>query len=179
MRPRTIWQRLNRALLLLIVLLLAGVGLSLWVAISYSNTRTRQADLSGRCDRIRFDVMVMGDTVRGLSLDPKKQSETTRLGEAEEELQKTLSSIEKDFPGLTTAVKHLSAFALGTGAGTFGEFKTNVLAIAGSDVANALTYYNATYPVVSLQRDKEFRELASQAVVVNAKESDRSFTIAV
>jgi methyl-accepting chemotaxis protein WspA len=182
MRPRTIWQRLNRALLLLIVLLLAGVGLSLWVAISYSNAQTRRADLSGRCGSIKFDVMVMGDKLQRLSLDPKNQSDTNRLGEAEEDLQKTLSSIEKDFanfPALTNAVRHLWDFALGTGAGTFGEFKKSVLDIAGSDLANALTSYNAKYPAVSLQRDQEFRALAAAVVLVNAAESDRAFTIAV
>ena len=182
MRPRTIWQRLNRALLLLIVLLLAGVGLALWVAISYSNTQTRRADLLGRCARVKFDVMVMGDTLRGLSLDPKSQLEAKRRGEAEEELRKTLDSIERDFagfPDLTNAVRHLADCALGTGAGSLGEFHSHVLAIAESDVANALTYYNANYPIVSQQRDQGFRALATEVGLVNTAESDRAFTSAV
>jgi methyl-accepting chemotaxis protein WspA len=182
MRPRTIWQRLNTALLLLIVLLLAGVGLALWVAITYSNAQTRRADLMGRCDRIKFDVMVMGDTLRGLSLDPRNQLEKKRRDEAEEELRKTLVSIEKDFasfPDLVTSVKHLAEFALGTSAGTFGEFQSRVQAIAESDIANALTYYNANYPLVSRLRDQAFRDLATQVELVNTAESDRAFTIAI
>ena len=40
MRDMTVWQRLNTALLLLLLLVLAGVGLALWVAEARS---TRQA----------------------------------------------------------------------------------------------------------------------------------------
>lgn len=182
MRPRTIWQRLNMALLLLIVLLLAGVGLALLAAIRYSNAQTRRAELSGRFARIQFDVMVMVDSVRGLTLDPRSQLDAKRRGEAADELRRTLSSIEKDYSGstdLVSSARRLGEFALGTGAATFGEFQTHVLAVAESDTANAQAFFNANYHGVSLQRDQIFRDLSAQVELANTAESDRAFTIAV
>ena len=47
MKDLTIWQRLNTAFWLLIVLLLAGVGLALWVASARSAEVHRSDELSG------------------------------------------------------------------------------------------------------------------------------------
>ena len=182
MKPRTIWQRLNTAMLLLILLLLAGVGLALWVALTYSNAETDRAELIGSRDRIYYDVLLMADALRQLSLDPKNQLEARHRAEAQDELRKTLNEIKREFSGysaLVTSAQEMEEFALANGPGTFGAFQARVLAMADSDLANAQTYYNANYTSISRQRDQVFRDLARQIESVNQRQSNRALTIAV
>ncbi len=183
MRPRTIWQRLKTALALLLLLLLAAIGLSLWVGITYSSVQTRRAELLRRCDRMKFDVIVIADALRGQWLDPSSQPEAKpRLGEAEEDLQTILASVEKEFaafPDLVSAVKHLGDYALGSGPGSLGEFHNRVRMAAETDSARALAYYNTNYPAVGRQRDQLFRSLATQAGLVNTAEAGRAFTVVI
>ena len=78
MKIVTIWQRLNTAFWLLIVLLLAGVGLALWAANARSAGVHRSDQLAAAKDRIAYDVVLISDTVRGLLLDPKNEAEKRR-----------------------------------------------------------------------------------------------------
>ncbi len=55
MKDLTIWQRLNTAFWVLVVLLLAGVGLALWVASARSAAAHRSDELSAAKDRIAYD----------------------------------------------------------------------------------------------------------------------------
>ena len=55
------------------MLLLAGVGLALWVAAARSAATHRSDQLSAAKDRIAYDVVLISDTVRGLLLDPKNE----------------------------------------------------------------------------------------------------------
>ena len=182
MKPRTIWQRLNTALFLLILLLLAGVGLALWVAITYSNAQTTRAELAGMRDRVCYDMLLMADALRQLATDPKNQLEARHRAEAQEELRKTLEDVKANyyrFPALTGVAHDLDDFALGKGPATFGEFQSRVLAMADSDLGNAVTYYTANYPVISRQRDQLFRDLTRQIGAVNQVQSDHALTIAI
>ena len=52
MKPMTIWQRLDRALLLLILLLFVAVGLAFWVALERANASQRSDQLSRDRDRV-------------------------------------------------------------------------------------------------------------------------------
>ena len=86
MKSITIWQRLNTAFWLLIVLLLAGVGLALWAATARSAADRRSDQLSGARGNIAYKVVLISDTVRGLLLDPKNEMEKRRKREAETDL---------------------------------------------------------------------------------------------
>ena len=65
MKTVTIWRRLNTAFWLLIVLLMAGVGLALWVAEARSTSDQRGVQLSAANDRIAYRMVLISDTVRG------------------------------------------------------------------------------------------------------------------
>src|SRR5215831_2575346 len=86
MKPMTIWQRLDRALLLLILLLFVAVGLSFWVALEVSNANKRRDQLSRDRYLISYDVMVMVDALRVMATDPNNELERKRYHDMENEL---------------------------------------------------------------------------------------------
>src|ERR1035438_9960052 len=97
MKTVNIWQRLNTAFWLLILLLLAGVGLALWVAKARSEGVQRSDQLGAANDRIAYKMVLVSDTVRGLLLDPKNEAEKGRKDEAERDLGKQLNFIQSTF----------------------------------------------------------------------------------
>src|SRR5262249_26589468 len=182
MKLVTIRQRLNTIVLLLTVLLLAGVGLALWTEKTRSAATQLTDQLAGARDGIYFDVLLLGDALRELTLDPKSELEKKHRHDAETELKSRLDFIRTSssgFPQLLGAVKELEEFVLGTGAGSFGSFQSYTLKMADSDAANASTYLNANFPVIARQRDQLFRELARQIEAVNSSLSFRWQTISV
>ena len=182
MKPMTIWQRLDRALLLLILLLFVAVGLAFWVALERSNASQRSDQLSRDRDRVYYDVMLMIDALRGLSTDPKSETEIRRHRDAEQELELKLEGIQKafkEFPDLLSAVKALNTFARGNGDNTLGDFHKRVVAIAETDVSGALTYFNNNYPRIGRQRDQIFKELQKEVEQVQTAESMRAMTVTV
>lgn len=180
MKPMTIWQRLDRALLLLILLLFVAVGLAFWVALERSNANLRSEELSGDEDRVCYDVMLMIDSLRGMAAEPKNELEQKRHREAEQELGDYLDKMQrafKDFPDLLNSLKSFNDFARGTGPGTLGNFHSKVMAIADTDVPAALAFFNANYPPLSHQRDQFFNDLAKQVEQVHIAESNRALTV--
>jgi methyl-accepting chemotaxis protein WspA len=180
MKPMTIWQRLDRALLLLILLLFVAVGLAFWVALERSNASQRSDQLSRDRDRVYYDVMLMIDALRGMSEDPKDEREAKRLRDAKIELEEKLDGVQKafkDFPDLLAAAKSLSDFAHGTGNGTLGNFQNRVISLAETNVPSALTYISTNYPALGHQRDKLFSDLEVQVEQVHTAESMRALTV--
>src|SRR5690242_341969 len=108
MKPMTIWQRLDRALLLLILLLFVAVGLAFWVALEHSNVNQRRDQLSRDRYLVSYDVMVLTDALRVMATDPKNELERKRYRETETELDEKLEEMQrsfKEFPDLLTAIK--------------------------------------------------------------------------
>src|SRR5215467_15978403 len=109
MKPMTIWQRLDRALLLLILLLFVAVGLAFWVALEHSNANQRSDQLARDRYLISYDVMVMIDAMRVMATDPKNELERKRYHDMENELAAKLDEMQrsfKEFPQLVTALKN-------------------------------------------------------------------------
>ena len=145
MKAMTIWQRLDRAILLLIVLLLAGVGLAVWVALACSNAYSRCKDLDIARYNIYYDVMLMGEAIRNLVIEPKnKEAEMNRLVNAQEDLSQSLDSITtqkefRSFADLQASFAAVREFALGAGTDSLADFQARVLAMADSDPAHAFS----------------------------------------
>lgn len=180
MKPMTIWQRLDRALLFLILLLFVAVGLAFWVALERSNASQRSDQLSGDRDRVYYDVMLMIDALRGMAVDPNNELERKRHRDAQHELEAKLEGMQKAFkdsPELLTAAKGLTDFIRGTGNGTLGGFQNKVLSIADTDAAGALTFFNSNYPPLSRQRDQLFRDLYGAVEQVHGAEAMRALTV--
>lgn len=186
MKQRTIRQHLQTALLLLVTLLLAGVGLALWVVSEHAAALVdNERLLRGKAD-IYCDVLSMGDALRGLSAEIKDDWErrrlTTWLNTADAELRSELFSLEtsfQDFPDLTDSVREVREFAFGSAPDTLGHFRTRLLELAEQDPVSAVAYFNANYAALGKQRDTIFRHLAQQIQSVNSAQSVRAQTIAV
>jgi methyl-accepting chemotaxis protein WspA len=158
MKTATIWQRLNTAFWLLIVLVLAGVGLALWAAAAGSARVRRGDQLSEPKNSIKYDVLFISDTVRGLLLDPKNEAEKTRKGEAEKDLAKQLDTIRTGFPDhpdLMRSVSNLTDFT----SRTLSNFHRQVLDQAETDSASAVMLYVKGYPDIRDKRSKLFTDL--------------------
>jgi methyl-accepting chemotaxis protein WspA len=182
MKLVTIRQRLNAIVLFLTVLLLAGVGLTLWMEESRSADAQMTEQLNGARAELSYNVMRITDALRALALEPKSELEKRRHHEAETELKSKLFSLQGaygTFPDLLSSLKEFEEFAFGTASGTLGNFQGRVLAMADSDSANALTYFNANYPALARQRDQVFRDLARRIETTNSTLSQRSQTILV
>src|SRR6516162_2386913 len=87
-------QRLNRALGLMVILLVASAGLLLWIVQVRSQAMEQKLSLRGVTDRLGYHLTQMSDSVRGLLLDPKSKAEKTRLVEAEKALKEDLLSLD-------------------------------------------------------------------------------------
>src|ERR1019366_4857307 len=149
---------INTAFWLLIVLLLAGVGLALWVASARSASAHRSDQLSAAKDRIAYDVVLISDTVRGLLLDPRNEPEKRRKHEAEADLASRLTFIQREYsqyPDLMHSVSNLLEFT----SRTLNQFHDQVLATAESDPGGAIMLYNKDYPDIRDKRSKLFADL--------------------
>jgi methyl-accepting chemotaxis protein len=182
MKQMTIWQRLNTALVLLILLLVACAGLALWVQQTYYGTFQRIDRLSSDKNRIDYDVILMSDALRGILLDPKSDPEKARRADAAAELASKIEDV-RDLgfrqPELMSSVMSLRSFILEKGPGTLGEFQDRVIQLAKSDPAAATAYYQATFPSISRQHGQIFRELSAAIDQVGIVESRYAQTIAL
>jgi methyl-accepting chemotaxis protein WspA len=176
MKTVTIWQRLNTAFWLLIVLVLAGVALALWAASARAAADGRREHLAAARDNITYKVVLISDTVRGLLLDPKNGLEKTQKGEAEKDLAKQLEFIQTGFtdhPDLLRSVSNLIDFT----SRALSDFHRQVLDTAESDPASAIMLYNKDYPEIRETRRKLFADLKLQIERVRNDESDRARTL--
>jgi methyl-accepting chemotaxis protein WspA len=177
-KKTSIWQRLNATLLVLILVLLAGVGLALWVAEARVAATQRTEQLLGTRDRIRYDVLLISDTVRGLLLDPKNDAELKQKAEAEADFATALNSIPPSYTNrvqLMAAVNQLRDFA----SQTLGGFNRRVLDTAETDAASAILLYNRDYPEIRAQRRKLFSDVSQQIDSLCREEKERVGTMAL
>jgi len=170
MKTVTIWQRLNTAFWLLVVLLLAGVGLALWAANARATADKRSEQLAAARANIAYKVVLLSDTVRGLLLDPKNELEKRHKREAEADLAEQLIFIQTGFPDhpdLLRSVSNLSDFI----ARTLAEFHRQVLDTAENDPAGAIMLYNKDYPEIRDKRAKLVGELTTKIEDVRSAEA--------
>ncbi len=176
----TIWQRLNTALLLLILLLMVCVGLALWVEEARSGAAQRSDQLAGNKDRVCYHLTLLSDTMRGQLLDPKSSRDKRRRPDPEILLKADLDEIQNDKVfrkdlELFTCVNNLRNFVWGT----FTNFHGQVLQMAEGDVAGAAAFYNRNYPAIGKQREQLLDDLAKQVDRVTNIESKRAQTTSI
>jgi len=162
MKTVTIWQRLNTAFWLLIVLLLAGVGLALWVVNARAAGVHRSDELSAAKNTIAYDLVLISDTVRGLLLDPKNEAEKRHKDIVEKDLADQLRLVRTSFANdsdLMHSVNNLSDFT----SHTLGDFHRQVLDMAETDSASAVMRYVKDYPEIRDKRSKLLADLTSRS----------------
>ncbi len=178
MKTVTIWQRLNTAFWVLIVLLLAGVGLALWAASARSAGVHRSDTLSAAKNHIAYDVVLLSDTVRGLLLDPRNEPEKKHKHEVETDLASQLKLLQTEFaeyPELMHSVNNLSDFT----SKMLADFHRQVLDTAETDSASAVMIYVKDYPEIRDRRAKLFRDLTYDIERVQNTEAIRGETLAL
>jgi methyl-accepting chemotaxis protein WspA len=169
MKHMTIWQRLNTAQIVLVLLLLGVVALALWVEEVRWSAMHRAEELHATKNAIYFDVVSINDAVRGLLLDPKNEQEKKRRREAELDLRGRMDELQNVFASKTeliAAVRALRDFSVGSMA----TFQARALELAESDPTNGPAFYNKNFGSISQQRDQLFRELSQQAERVRISE---------
>lgn len=172
MKTITIWQRLNTAFWLLVLLLLAGVGLALWLAAARSTALQRKDELSAAKSQIAYDMVLTSDTVRGLLIDTGNVPEKQRKADAESDLSSQLSKIQSNFANyadLMNSVGDLREFILRT----LDPFYDEVLATAASDIPGAIMLYNRDYPDIRNKRSKHLTDLTFEIERVKNAEKMR------
>ena len=181
MKNMTIWQRLNTALLLLILLLFVGIGMAVWIEKARSTAVQRSEDLSRIWDHIHLNMIQISDAVRGSLLDPKNEAEKRRRQTALAELGSNIEDIQsgfQDHPDLIASVKKLRNFATGN-LGPSRVLHSRVLETAQTDLAAAVEYYNQNFPPVFEQRERLFKELTAQIDRVKNEDAVRAQTISI
>jgi methyl-accepting chemotaxis protein WspA len=182
MKPITIWQRLDRVLLLLILLLLSGVGLAVWISLSCSDALQVASELAGVRHSIGYELMVLGEAERNIAQDPKNALESKRREDTRQDLSDLLERLQDEFRGSSGLLRALAAvreFALGSEPGSLGELHNHLLTLAGNDPANALTYFNANYPALARQRDALLNGLAQESDLVAEAQRTRALTMGI
>jgi methyl-accepting chemotaxis protein WspA len=172
-------QRLNTAILLLVMLLLVGVGLVLWMEESRFAATHRSDELSDMKNRLHYDALINSEAVRSLAGDPKNEISKRTKHDVDLEFEHTaLDKIQSSLPDhseLRQAFDRLRNFIITK----LVPFHNDVLRMSESDSGNATAYFDKGFPDIREQRDKAFHDLAQQ--IENFKEGDakRVHTISI
>jgi methyl-accepting chemotaxis protein WspA len=174
MKNMSIWQRLNTALFLLVLLLMIGCGLALYIEVAVTKTERRAQELANKKDRISLDLFVMSDSIRGLLLDPKSEADRKHRPETERDLKTSFDFIKdayKDRPGLLSSVENLSSFV----QRTLMPLHQKMMDMAENDASGAVAEYNRVFPTLRKQREDLQADLAKQIGLVQTDESAQAW----
>src|ERR1700720_767934 len=175
----TIWQRLNPALLLFILLLLVCCGLALWVAQARSQADRRGFQAALFQERIHSDLLRLDGALRGLLLDPKSdplRKQRHDIADIESGLAADFESIQSSFeeePELARLVGELRGFTKRTLLPAYHR----VLDAFETDQAGAAADYNKNQAAIHEQREDLFRDLHRQADKTKASEARHAQSI--
>src|SRR5262245_55778022 len=98
MKQMSIWQRLNTALVgVLVLLLMAGGFLAYRSEKTVTGAERRGDEMANKIDRIFLDEALMSDALRGLLLEEKSELEKKRRRDAESDLLTNLKLMETSF----------------------------------------------------------------------------------
>ncbi|HXU77973.1 MAG TPA: methyl-accepting chemotaxis protein [Methylomirabilota bacterium] len=177
MKNMTIWQRLNTALFVLILLLMAGAAMALWIEHAAARADKRSDELESKKERIHFDVIQMSDAVRGLLLDPRDEIERKRREVAESDL---LNSIDfqsnfGEVRELLRAVKNIQDFT----SRVLSPFHNRILKLADTDPKAAMADYASNYGPIRRQRDELFADLTNYIEKAKNVETKGAQTVSI
>src|SRR5580765_6658005 len=162
MKKITLWQRLNIALVLMILLLLGGFYVVDWTQKARSESDSRIAELATAKAGLRLNLVEPDDAVRGFLLDPKSELEKERWREASGHLGASIDHSKGAAVGhtnLVEAIANLKEFA----AKKLVPFQIRVLELAATNATEANAFYAQGYPELRDQRERLFSEINQQA----------------
>lgn len=171
----TIWQRLNTALAVLVLLLIAGCGLALWIERVRIDAERDSELLDTAQDRIRLEIASISDALRGVLIDPKNEMEPKRRRDSERALVDNVATIETGFPKENEPQRALQNFREFTQKTLF-PFYNHISDLLESDPAAALSEYNKTNPAIRKRREDLMAELAKQISAVEKARAEQART---
>ncbi len=177
MKQMNIWQRLNTALVVLVLLLMVGCGLALWMVVIVTEGSRVGEELTKTKERIRMDFVSMSDSLRGFLLDPSPKSDTekTHRPEVEKDLALNYDAIKDKFPretDLLQSIKKLREFT----QEKLIPFHRSIMDQATSNPAAALSSYASNNPTIRKQREELLTDLAQQVSWVAVAEAEKART---
>jgi len=182
MKKMTLWQRLNIALVLMIILLVGGFYVVYWTQKARSESKLRIGELTTAKARVRLDMVEADDAVRGLLLDPKSEFEKSRwrqaltdfganVNQAEAAARKAETSA-RTYTNMIAAVTNLREFA----QKKLGPFQNHILELAETNAAEAVAMYSKSYADIRDHRERLYSEMLQQAEKVNEDETSSAET---
>ena len=97
MNKSTFRHRLNTAQTVMILVLLVGMGLTLWLESKRSAAELRAERLNSSTERIRLDLQQMANILRGQLLDPKGGMDRKPTVDPEKDLVETADILQMEF----------------------------------------------------------------------------------
>ena len=167
----TLWRRLNIPLTLLISLLILGAGLAWWVERTRSEVNHRSDELATDAAKVRLKLLQLGDSLRGVLLDPKADQDK-RLGvETLTELNTLLDHIEshnKENENLKTSLRNVRQFASQAFDPKITDaYQTKLVVLQETDPAAAITQYARTFKsAIRDPREQVLRAFERQAEMI-------------
>jgi methyl-accepting chemotaxis protein WspA len=176
MKKITLWQRLNIALVLMILLLLGGFYVVDWTQKARSESDLRIAELATAKAGLRLNLVEADDGVRGFLLEPKSELEKERWREASTKLKASISQSESAARGhtnLVEAVVNLKDFAVKK----LVPFQVRAMELAATNGPEGNAFYAQSYPELRDQRERLFSEINQQAEKFKDEEKAKANTI--
>src|SRR5882724_6864602 len=173
MKKMTLCQRLNIALVLMILLLVGGSYVVYWTQNALSESKLRIGELSTAKAKVRLDLVDAEDAVRGYLLDPKSDTEKGRWRQASADLKGSLDHAKNAAKSQSNMVE-AAASLIDFTAKKLGPFQNRVLELAETNAPEATAFYDKGYPEIRDQRERLFTEVSQQADKVRDEENYRA-----
>lgn len=172
MNNTTVLRRLNKAQLLLVVLLLFALGLAFWLEHSRSAAELRRFTLDHHVDRIRLDLVQMTTQVRGVLLDPRGVVDR-KLSPAQEptvDLEETANELLREFQTYRDLVDPLRRLVSFTKQ-TLKPFYQSIGEMQATNAPAATAFYLEKVIPIRDERERLVADLRQQADRVKSLES--------
>jgi methyl-accepting chemotaxis protein WspA len=178
MNKTTVWRRLNKAQLFLIVLLLVGMGAALWMEKARANAERHSDQLAAGADRIRLDLSQMISTQRGALLDPNGLLDRKPSLDPERDLTDTADELQREF-GTSTDIKVPLRNLLDFTRGPLGQFHKATTELLKTNPPAAIAYYVENFRDIQATNATLVFQLLQQVGRVKSTESRHAWIISV
>ena len=158
MKKMTLWQRLNIALALMILLLVGGFFVVHWTQNALQDSKLRIGELTTARAKLRLDLAEADDAVRGFLLDPKSELEKSRWRQASTDLKASIDHAESaahNHTNLVETIVSLREYSVKK----VGPFQSRTLELAATNMPAAGTFYSEGFPEIRDQREKLMTEI--------------------
>jgi methyl-accepting chemotaxis protein WspA len=178
MKKITLWQRLNIALALMVLLLLGGFYVVYWTQRALSESKLRIAELATAKAKVRLDLVEADGAIRGFILEPKSDVEKGRWRQTSTDLGASIKGLKDAADGranLAEAAANLADFA----QKKLGPFHSRALELAATNTTEAAAFYAEHDPEIRDYRERLFSELVQQIEKIKNDENARAESIVV